>query len=264
MHERVLEGLFGSMLLVAGSALAGVGCSSQSPVGGCSSDADCRRGRICVDGVCRFPGASDTAGADVDTPENFDSVSETDAEAGDTSPITDPETGPPRDATPDSETGPSRSLSCHEFATCQGLACERFDFSCKEQFSSRTSETQLDQLDARQNCMGENCAGLQGVERTQCAVENCESEWQACGERPGSGDQLDCAEFQNCTNLCNGRENRESCRADCQSRATESARRSLRNYQICIEENCGETSGRDFLRCIRENCLPELSACWKC
>lgn len=278
MQLRTPEMMLTAFSLAMGMVVVGGACNSSGGETGCSADEDCPSGRVCVDGVCLNEDRQDVAS---------DARNEGEEPDGATDPAAPSDGGTPRrdgsrpgadgggitpdgsfdigDPEEDTRTpGEGRALSCHEFATCQFIVCDQFDYSCKEEYSSRTSEQQISQLDERQTCLRENCSGLQGVERAECRAENCASEYEACGNRPGNGEDLDCGEFHACIDLCNGKASRQTCRANCRERATTSAQRSLQNYNECFTKSCQGTEGRETLRCARRNCFDELSECWGC
>lgn len=274
MRVRSLGGIFIMVALVAGGA-TGAGCGSEEGGSGseCVFDTDCSEGFVCsAEGTCVSEETADTdnstlpdGGTVPDGMSSPDGGSDT-TTLPDGQPWPDDSRTPPVDSSgdPPPDVGPDRALSCHEFATCSFVACAQFDYSCRKKYSNRTPDQQLSQLSDRQNCADDDCAGLEGEERVECIAANCETEWQQCAERPGSGPDLDCGEFHACVHLCNGKEDRQNCLADCRSRATDSAQAGLQAYQQCVAAACEGTEGRDRLECTRNNCFEELSQCWAC
>lgn len=280
--------------LMASMLLAAAGCTNYDPASsGCSSDRECRGDRICVEGGCVFPpdevpsdsgvtdGGSeepppDTGGGDPDVVVDSGPVEPPDIWESEPDTNTEPPPPPPRDGgivipEPDADVGTPDGggqgppMTCHEFATCQFIQCDRFDYSCKQEYSARTSDMQLQQLDSRQNCMRNNCSGTTGQERRECRVANCETEWNQCYQDPNNvTDALNCSEFQGCLQFCAGSDNPQSCRAECQQQASGPAARELQAYHQCVSDNCQGTEGRQHLECIRNNCSAEMTECWGC
>lgn len=275
-----------SVLFVLMGSVAAISCGSDRGERGCQSDNDCRANRACVDGWCVQATGEDAGreGGGTGSSGGADSIGGTDSDENPVHPI-DTEGVPPEDVEP-VEVGPwpdvpgvdgytdveppgpdggrERQLSCHEFATCQWIGCERFDFSCKQQYSARTPTSEIEQLDRRQSCVEEHCSGMQGEDQIECTVENCSQEWAQCAEHPDSGSRLSCSEFHSCVHLCNGRENRQVCHSNCRSNATSRAMNRFQNYTECVASRCEGTEGREHLECIRSHCGAELSDCWGC
>jgi hypothetical protein len=288
---------------MASMLLAAAACTNYgSDSSGCSTDQECRGDRICVEGGCVFPPdevpadggesedpLSDSGVTDGGSRKPSDTVEDDSEIVVDSGPVepsdiwesdpdtnTDPPPPPPEDGgiiipEPDADVGTPDSggqgppMSCHEFATCQFLECERFDYSCKQEYSARTSDGQLQELDSRQNCMRDNCSGTTGQERRECRIDNCEMEWNQCVEDPNNAaNTSDCSEFHGCLQLCAGSDNPQSCRADCQQQASGQAARELQAYQQCVSNNCQGTEGQQRLECIRNNCSAEMAGCWGC
>ena len=271
------------------ACLVMTGCQVSQVELGCKTDQECRGTRICVDGECQFSyDRGDEARTDTDDGDDRDTTSPTD-----TAPDPDPDTRlpPPLDTAHDSRTPPQPpperdtapvddaptedaptadtadaggpQLTCHEFATCQAIMCEPYDYQCKDRFSSRTPQEALAELDARQQCVRDHCAETTGRERADCQIEHCESEFRTCG-RDDDPSSYSCSEFHSCLTICNGRDDRAQCRRTCQSRTGSEAQRKLRQYHRCFSRNCQGEEGRDAWECARRHCASELATCWRC
>jgi hypothetical protein len=113
--------------------------------------------------------------------------------------------------------------------------------------------------------MQNNCSGTTGRERRECRADNCEMEWNRCARDPNNASNtLTCSEFQGCLQLCAGSDNLQTCRADCQQRASAQAARGLQEYHQCVSDNCQGLEGQQYVECIRNNCSPEMARCWGC
>ncbi len=281
-----------SLAIVAAGWAVASGCNSYDPgEGGCSSDDQCRGSRICVDGECAPAGGSDAAPHDgprvppVPPPDDVDqpdgSGPDDPIDGGGDPPRVDigeprdgggppdpdavlpPDIGPTPDGGAPDAAGPP--MTCHEFATCQFLMCETFDYSCKQQYSARTSETEIGKLDDRQACMQEHCGGISdNAERQECRADNCASAWNVCGHIDGGADGLNCSEFHACVDLCNGSDEPASCRTDCQERATDAASVELQQFHQCAAGYCEGMEGAAYLECLRDNCDREMRTCFGC
>ena len=269
------------------ACLAMTACQASQVELGCKTDRECRGTRICVDGECQFSNAHrDGDRADTDDGDDRDTTS-----PADTSPDPEPDTHvpPPLDTSDDTHTPPrpdivpiedvptedapvadadtadagGPELTCHEFATCQAIMCEPYDYQCKDRYSSRTPQEALAELDARQQCVQEHCAETTGQERADCQIEHCESEFRKCG-RDDDPSSYSCSEFHSCLMICNGRDDLHQCRRNCQSRTGGEAQRKLRQYHRCFSRNCQGEEGRDAWECARKNCASELATCWRC
>lgn len=267
----------------------------------CKTDDECRSTRICVDGICQFaldrdahspdtgdesprdtgadpvdtrdpapPDTRDPAPPDTDRRDTVDPVPiDVDEDTGDDDTAPPPDVGPADtgirpDGPVRTDTGPVDDLTCHEFATCQTLMCDQYDYNCKDEYSRRTPDAELRKLDDRQTCVRKHCRGKQGQARIDCTYKHCQTEFNACVHTDGDRTNLTCSEFHGCLHLCNGRKNPQVCRKRCRDDATFTAKQDLQRYHRCFRRNCQGKEGRAAWKCARNHCSDELSACWGC